>query len=107
MDEIILCAANYYNDNQIYVHCPKNVEIGFIICGHRHHNCIGTFSQMFGFPYDENANKLRTTEIQGFLTNHNRFVDRKEALEIAINAEQVLRIDVINPNIGLFSEDLY
>ena len=44
---------------------------------------------------------------QGFLTNKRRFVDRKEAMEIAKSQNQVIRLSgSSNPDI-LFSEDLY
>lgn len=44
---------------------------------------------------------------QGFLTNKGRFVDCKEAMEIAKAQNQVIRLsDSPNPDI-LFSEDLY
>ena len=44
---------------------------------------------------------------QGFLTNKRRFVDRKEAMEIAKTQNQVIRLSgSSNPDI-LFSEDLY
>jgi hypothetical protein len=45
--------------------------------------------------------------VQGFLTSKNRFVNRKEALEIAIAAGQVNENELGNSLIGLFSEDLY
>ena len=109
MQEYILCAANFYQDNIRRVHQPKNITTGFVVCGRRHHNCIGTFAQIVRFPYSKKANKLQDTEIQGFLTNTDRFVDRKEAYTIAFNADQIK-----GPNkghsensIGLTSEDLY
>lgn len=107
--EFILCAANYYNDGQQHTHQPKNIHNGFIVCGRRHHNCINTFTQIVGFPYTKEGQSLHKTEIQGFLTNTNRFVTRKEAYKIAFAANQI-----IGPNkgysensIGLTSEDLY
>ena len=55
------------------------------------------------------GHEIHETEIQGFLTNTNRFVSRKEAFEIARDANQIQ-----GPNkgqqensIGLTSEDLY
>lgn len=105
--EYILCAANYYNDGTIHHHQPKNIEIGFVVCGRRHHNCIGTFAQIVGFPYDENGIKIMNTEEQGFLTNTNRFVSRLEALEIARKANQLKPDEPINEHIGLYSENLY
>lgn len=113
MKEYILCAANFYNDNLKHPHTPKNIEVGFVICGRRHHNCISIFAQLMRFfednGYNEVAMKIRKTEIQGFLTNTDRFVNRKEAYKIAFEADQI-----VGPNkgysensIGLTSEDLY
>ncbi len=107
--EKILCAANYYDDGIERVHNPINIKTGFVTCGRRHHNCIGTFAQIVGFPYSNEGQKLHNTEIQGFLTNTNKFVTRKEAYKIAFIADQI-----VGPNkgysengIGLTSEDLY
>ena len=109
MTEYILTAANYYNDNKKHEHQPNNIEIEFVICGRRHHNCIGTFAQIAGFPYNEFWTKVSHSEIQGFITNTDRFVNRKEAYQIAYNSNQI-----IGPNKGystnairLTSEDLY
>lgn len=109
MKEYILCAANHYNDGRTRIHAPMNITQGFVVCGRRHHNCIETFSMIVGFPYTEEGHKVHQTEIQGFLTNTNRFVDRKEAYTIAFYADQIK-----SPNkgqsknsIGLTSEDLY
>jgi len=51
---------------------------------------------------------------QGFLTNLDRFVDRKEAMKIAKSANQLLRPefhedndDAILTSEDLYSEDLY
>lgn len=107
--EYILCAANYYDDGEVRTHRPKNIESGFVVCGRRHHNCISTFIQIVGFPYTDEGHAIHSTEIQGFLTNTDRFVDRKEAYKIAFEADQIK-----GPNkgysensIGLTSEDLY
>jgi hypothetical protein len=100
--EYILCAANHYDDGVKHIHCPKNIETGFVICGRRHHNCINTFALMVGFPYDENGLKLMNTEEQGFLTNTDRFVSREEAAKIAFESGQIKE-----ETTRLFSEDLY
>lgn len=107
--EFIICAANYYNDGEKYVHRPINIEYGYIICGRRHHNCIVTLTQIVGFPYNERALEIKQTEVQGFLTNTNRFVDRKEAYKIAFDANQIIGPNKGIPenDIGLTSEDLY
>lgn len=100
--EKILCAANHYDDGIEHVHKPKNIITGFITCGLRHHNCIMTFAQIVGFPYTDEGHTIHRTEVQGFLTNFNRFVDREEAAEIAACAGQIKkRIET------LYSEDLY
>lgn len=104
--EYILCAANHYDDGIEHHGMPKNIKTGFVICGRRHHNCIAMFALMVGFPYDENGLKLMNTEEQGFLTNTDRFVDRKEALEIAEAANQLLPDERIS-GVGLLSENLY
>lgn len=107
--EKIICAANYYNDGKKHQHQPKNIESGFVLAGRRHHNCINTFAQIVGFPYSPKAMELHRTEIQGFLTTTNRFVDRKEAYKIAFNADQIIGPNKGYPEneIGLTSEDLY
>lgn len=104
--EYILVAANHYDDGTEHYHQPRNITSGFVIPGRRHHNCIALFSLMVGFPYDERGIKLMNTEIQGFLTNTDRFVGREEALEIARAAGQVLDESDVRGN-RLHSEDLY
>jgi hypothetical protein len=104
--ERIICAANYYNDGVVYESTAKNIDVGFVICGRRHHNCIFIFAKMYGFPYSAETQKIHNTEVQGFLTNTDRFVTRLEALEIAKNANQMITGEG-NPRLGLFSEDLY
>lgn len=104
--EYILCAANYYNDGKIQTHTVSNITEGYVVCGRRHHNCISINAKILGFPYSEESLKIVNTEIQGFITNTNRFVDRLEALEIAKNAGQ-LNPDEVYSKLGLFSEDLY
>lgn len=66
-----------------------NIEIGY-----RHHDIM----QRFG------KDELDLTK-QGFYTSKGRFVDRKEARIIAIEAGQVS--DTPNLSSRLFSEDLY
>jgi hypothetical protein len=105
MIEQIICAANHYDDKLKHVHCPKNIKTGFVICGHRHHNCINIFSLIQKDIDRKETVKLMNTCIQGFLTNTNRFVNRKEAMKIVLENRQVKTIS--RPNIGLQSEDLY
>ena len=105
--EKILCAAIWYRDLKLkkIFDCnvlPINCDRGIVFCGFRHPQCMYSMSSMTG---------LRCCEVkeykQGFLTNKNRFVNRKDALEIAKNAGQIK--DGIDPNklTRLHSEDLY
>lgn len=105
--EYIICSAIWININEIFPHQPNNITNGLVVCGHRHHNCFIIISNLNDkIKGDINDSKLNNKNIQGFLTNTNRFVNRYEAFEIAIGADQV----IINKerNIKkLFSEDIY
>ena len=94
--EYILCSAIWYQDGESYLHQPKNIEYGFVICGRRHHNIINTIGQKFFFKTSENKH------IEGFLTNLDRFVDRREAAKIAFEYGQIQ-----HSKNSLYSEDLY
>jgi hypothetical protein len=96
---IILCAAIYYDDGKSYFFQPKNIKTGYVICARRHHNCIAIRQITTG----------KTTiyeDVQGFLTSDDRFVDREEAMKIAIASGQVPN-DETNVGYSLISEDLY
>jgi len=97
-EEHILCAAIWFKDGKQHEHQPKNITSGFVICGRRHHNCFMTGAILTGnegFKFQERAE-------QGFITNTDRFVTRKEAAEIALKSGQIKE-----SNNCLFSEDLY
>jgi hypothetical protein len=98
MTEYIICSAIWFNDSKVdYLHQPKNVNEGFVICGRRHHNCFLTRGFIKGVEL-----KDYKEIVQGFLTNTDRFVDRKEAGKIAFDANQIKQ-----QTERLFSEDLY
>lgn len=101
----ILCAANHFDDGVYHVHQPTNIKTGYVICGQRHHNCNYTFSLIQKDVNRDDTVKLMNNCTEGFLTNTNIFVNRKEAMEIAILANQTTNIQ--SPHIGLHSEDLY
>lgn len=82
-EEYILCAAVRLKFSRAF------------ICGHRHGDCYATLKHL-------NKKVNLTFSRQGFLTSRNRFVDRKEAAEIAFNAKQIPEETDI-----LISEDLY
>ena len=97
--EKILCAAIHYDDGKEYPAQPKNIKTGYVWCGRRHHNIINLRSVITG-------EVTRRESVQGFLTSTDRFVNRKEAMEIAIAAGQVANNET-NVSYDLISEDLY
>lgn len=99
--EKILCAAILFDDGKEYVHQPKNIQTGFVVCGRRHHNCYATLVAVLG---DDKwvETKIDFEQTQGFVTSLDRFVDRKEAAKIAFKAEQIDTQHTI-----LISEHLY
>lgn len=105
-EEYILCAAIWYKDiplkKIINGVLPKNCDRGLVITGHRHGQCMWVMSSLTGLRSVESGEDSVGTYIQGFLTNTNRFVDRKEGAMIAMIAGQVK-----DQKITLYSEDLY
>lgn len=103
--EYILCAAIWYKDLPLKRpdvleprgFSPYNIDRGIVFCGWRHPNCLYQMVAITGLMQHEAGE-----EIQGFLTNTNRFVDRKEAGEIAFKAGQIDK-----ESNCLYSEDLY
>jgi hypothetical protein len=86
--EKIICSAVYYNNGETYIHQPFNIKTGIVICGHRHHNALFILSKM-NLP----INKRQITP--GFLTNTNKFVNRKEAYKIAKSVNQIVAGNII------------
>lgn len=78
---------------------PFNINEGLVITGWRHNSCYMLIIEFMGEEYlnSENAD-------EGFITSHNRYVDRKEGLEIAIKAGQLKESRKYTI---LTSEDLY
>ena len=105
--EHILCAAIWYKKLPLIKpevlrlrgFSPYNVDEGIVFCGWRHPNCLYQMVAITGLSQHEAGE-----EVQGFLTSTNRFVDRKEGLEIALKANQVINIHYSKQ---LYSEDLY
>lgn len=122
--EYILSAAIHFNDGKVHVHQPKNIETGFVITGRRHHNVYSTLAALADSLGMEERIKVlldkASPDVQGFITNLDRFVGRAEAYEIALKANQVEvkewdnSLDIIfdtplpkNTKMILISEDLY
>jgi len=87
---IVVCAANKWGD--------------VIVLGARHFDSL-MHSHIKRLP------SLPTSPAeweQGFVDQHGVFMDRREALQVAINAGQIGRYrPKTNPDYQLFSEDLY
>lgn len=106
MKERILCAAIWYKELPLTYSdfpsthlLPVNCECGIVFCGLRHLQCLYQMIAMTGKKQHEVGE-----EIQGFLTSKNKFVDRKEGMKIALDANQVINA---YHGIALYSEDLY
>ena len=99
--EHILCAAVWFDDGQPHPHQPT--ATGVVIGGWRHHNCLGVGPALgIDLPDEQRSGKS-----QGFLTSTGRFVDRREAWNIAEAADQIIERPGRGRRGYLFSEDLY
>ena len=67
-----------FRNNEFVICAAIKDDYNRIIRGHRHHDCIRTLRDM--------PNGLERTFNQGFITSTNRFVERKEAMQIQIKA---------------------
>jgi len=105
-NEKIVCAAIWYKDlpTQEHHNCT-NVDRGVVICGWRHGNIIATCKTLTGKRTVEFGENAAGDHEQGFLTSHNRFVDRKEAWLIAERENQIVRFS--GGKGVLYSEDIY
>lgn len=77
-NEYILCSAIKYDE--------------IIIAGRRHGDCYKTLEQLFStFKQGQKMYDIMLPQRneQGFITSKDRYVDRKEAWTIALNAGQV------------------
>jgi len=104
--EKIICSAVWFKDLSlkkedwdIGLMRPINCDKGIVFCGHRHHQCIYQMVAMTGLRQCEVGE-----DIQGFLTNKNRFVDRFEGAKIFLNESPYNKLNFGNK---LYSEDLY
>lgn len=103
--EYIVCAANWYKELPLKKNSipndlvrPKNCKTGLVFCGLRHPHCLYQMVALTGKPQHK-AGK----EIQGFITNEWRFVDRKQGAKIHIKNGGKLHYSKND----LYSEDLY
>lgn len=71
---------------------------GKVWLGKRHSDCLFLMNR-FGVPYVD--------RVEGFVNQLGTFLTRKEAARAAVLSGQITRSLSIEPNIDLFSEDLY
>lgn len=98
--ERIVCAAIYIDDGVEHPLQPRNITRGVVISGLRHCNCIVTARLWI------TDRAVDVDRDSGFVTSNHRYVNRQEAMQIAVNAGQVQIADVSDPDC-LYSEDLY
>lgn len=91
MNEIIICSAIKVND--------------IIFRGHRHCHCFSALNDQLSWSRTREQIEKLSNE-QGFVTSHNRFVNRVTALEIATSSGQVINKSLVRGK-QLYSEDLY
>ena len=103
--ETIVCAAIWYKELPSQKQLPINILDGVVICGLRHAHCIDILHSLTGIRSVDSGPNSAGETVQGFLTNHNRFVDRLEGFHIASRANQILKKHP--PYSELLSEDLY
>jgi len=98
--ERIVCAALWVKTAEI---SSAAVPYGFVVAGVRHDDCFAVVARL-------DTSDVRTPMEQGFLAvdagGAQRFVGRREALEIAQRAGQLQGRDKHRPRRLLLSEDL-
>lgn len=115
--EFILCAAIWINDGKIHKQQPENIEVGFVVCGRRHHNCYQSINDITGLSISnvvgdliKNMSDNELRKHQGFITSLDRYVDRREGWKIAKENNQI-QFGLIESENGydsiLVSENLY
>ena len=90
LPELIVCSANKDPDNQVIYPCIR-------------HGCEIFWGLIDKLNPDQDCNNFE----QGFLTNKYRFVNRKEAWDIAIQQKQIRRSLPCDHLKELFSKHLY
>ena len=77
VQEKIICPAIHFEDNINHAEQPTNIKTGFVVGGYNYGACFAV------------VNTYKMTS--GFITTYNRFVTPKEAMIIALAAEQVIQ----------------
>lgn len=93
--EKVLCAAVWYQKDELTTNClPHNIGYGIVLSGFAHQQVINAMAEV-GVKHG----------VSGFLTSHNRFIDREDAMIMARANGQIVR-DIPADSASLFSEDL-
>lgn len=99
-EEKIICSAVLIEDGKEHnLSNVRNKRTGFVVCGRRHGDCYKIIFSLIDQHEPKNM-------YDGFLTNFNRWVDRKEGFLIAKKQGQIQPRSEEQGDI-LFSEDLY
>ncbi len=110
-EERLVISAVWVDDGQRHVHQPRNIDTGFVITGYRHCNCHYTLYLMGQIELTmdgKRAERIPGQKVDGFLSNKNNFYNRKDALEIAKKANQIINKDgKLRGGTQLTSEDLW
>lgn len=118
--EYIACSAIHYDNGIKYTFMSSyGVKSGFVLGGLRHPFIMSVLPENVYFSMVEDRQRELNSELewnknlekhevtQGFITSYGRFVNRKEAMEIALACGQVKKEELGNERIGLFSEDIF
>lgn len=106
--EYIMAAAMWLDDGEHYDNQP--VATGVVLAGFNHASIISTLAVVSAVLAALGGSAFPCRKrTQGFLTSFNRFVDRKEALQIAIAAGQPIHAPADNATAQtqLFSEFIF
>ena len=117
-DEYIIAAAVYYDDSIFHeFKTPNNKQTGFVISGFRHAMAMDILQMILPADKFEDFDDLSARGYtRGFLTSHNRYVDRFEGFLIARSYGQIIETSPIynlldelvsNGKYYLVSEDLW
>jgi hypothetical protein len=90
MPKIVASAIKFYSQDN---------EYPVIVCGKRHCDC-------FEWMYNHQIKYDKKTHQQGFLTDQNQFINRYEAMCVAMNNGQI-PYDLNKEGKELYSEDIF
>jgi len=108
--EFVVCAAVWSKELELkkeISYCrSRNLDHGVVFAGLRHPHAMYTMVAVTGLRSVTYAEDAVGEHVQGFVTSKDRFVDRTEAMKIALAAGQVTEGETYSTS-ELFSEDLY